>query len=165
MIAAGIAFALLSALALAGLAANRVPWQAKLVVIALVPAYGFLLWHGIYSQAGWPVAKNLPKRALLVSYVVDEPDSIYVWMIPEPESRLPFDYKPSDGEPRAYRLPYSRTEHGELEEAGKAQAQGQQVALELVGDGAGNPSRGTRIPKRYYRVYPFPTPLPPKEAP
>lgn len=159
MILAGIAFALLSALALAGLVANRVPWQAKLVVIALVPAYGFLLWHAFSSQAGWPVATHLPKQALLVSSVVQEPTAIYVWLIPEPPARLPFDYRPSDGEPRAYRIPYSRRQAAALQAAAAAQKRGARIGVSLVhGD-------GSHIPRTFFRPYDFRASLPSKEAP
>lgn len=160
MILAGVTASLLLGISLAALVANRIPWQTKLPLVIAGPAFGFLLWHGISSQAGWPVAKHLPKQALLVSSVTIEPKAIYVWLIPEPPGRLPFDYTPSDGEPRAYRLPYSREQQAALQQAAAAQAQGKHVQLRRVR----KQGSGTHIPRSLYRAYSFPAPLPPKEG-
>lgn len=135
-----LGFVLLSALLLWAVIYARGPWAIKLVLIVSVPAYAVVVLHSIEQWKGYPAAVSPPQGAALVAQLVDEPRSIYLWLIP-----------PGAERPRAYRIPYTRETH---EQAAKAQS------LLQTGHRVGfRRSRGR------YEAYDLPTPLPQKEAP
>src|SRR5574341_1594165 len=113
-----VGFVLLSALVLSTVIYARGPWLAKLVLILTVPAYGWFVWHSLEDWKGYPVPHAPPDRSVLVSSLVREPEWIYLWAVP-----------PEDEEPRAYRIPYTRTEHEDLQRAEAGQRGGVPQAI------------------------------------
>jgi hypothetical protein len=124
-------------------------------------AFTFVLWDALGSFSGWPTDSGPPDRAMLVASSVDEPKAIYVWVI-APSGHGPFVYRPDTGEPRAFRLPYSRELHEEIEKAAQMTARGQQVEIRRTTRNGQSGSSGHR-PSRSFRVYRLPPPAPPRK--
>jgi hypothetical protein len=131
-----VAFILLSALLCWMLIGARGKWWLKLATILIVPAFGIAVWAAISSYKGWPTADEPPEKAVLLCGAVHEPDAkrddpgvIYLWLAPLPEagaapSLNPFDYLSGGGEPRSYKLPYTRQLHDALNGAQAAAKDG-----------------------------------------
>ncbi len=116
-------------------------------------AFAFFAWRALGSFSGWPTSAHPPARALFLAASVDEPRWIYLWLVPERDGR-PFAHRGSAGEPRAYRLPYTRQLHEQLERAQRARAGGARVDLRR------EPLRAAgRAPGRF-RAYVLPPPQP-----
>lgn len=115
-----IGFTLLDALLLWVLvAAPRGWWSAKLAAIIVVVAFNFLVLHAQGTGDGYTLAGDPPPGKLIACNVV-EPSDIYLWVVPEKGTSSTFGYKPRQQEPRAYRVPYTRTLHAGCQAAQKA---------------------------------------------
>jgi hypothetical protein len=86
-------------------------FKAALTVSSLAMFATFYL--GYIAAMGWPVAAALPEKFKFLAAEVHEPDAdvgdqgyILLWARPTDER-----------DPRAYRLPYSRSLHEQMEEA------------------------------------------------
>lgn len=92
-------------------------WLTKTIFSGTAVAFGLAVWFALESYAGWPTTENLPKKFRLNWAVVNEPVAIYVWAsdVNPPERRW-FERKPTDS-PRAYQIPYSRSQHEQTEKA------------------------------------------------
>lgn len=150
---AGISFSILAGLLLWVVIWARGRWWIKLPLCVAVPAFGFLLWHAQGTFDGYPVRQSVPARALVVGSAVDEPNWIYLWLMVSSRSALPFDYKGAANEPRAYRIPYTRSEHEGLH-AAQERARGRPVELRRT------ERRGDGVPRSAVRFYVLPTPAP-----
>jgi hypothetical protein len=129
---AAATFLLLAVLLLWTVIYGRGPLLAKAVLVVLVPWWCFALWQAFLSFDGWPAERALPADAELVAYQVREPSAndegaIFLWVVASGDEGA-LTYRPS-GEPRAYRLPYSRQDHQQLENARRALAQGRIVKV------------------------------------
>lgn len=135
MIYEAVTFLILAALLLWSIIAGRGWWPAKAAAVVAVGVFTALIWASGSSFSGWPTTQSPPGRSQFVQGVIVEPDSlsgsqgaIYVWLLPQSSThRNPFSYDPSYGEPRAYKLPYSRALHQEVQGANQAVAQGKTV--------------------------------------
>ena len=147
------AFILLSAVLCLLLIGSKWRWWQKLALIVIVPAFGLIVWSSIESYKGWPTAAEPPGRSLVHWVLVREPDparndpgAIYVWLSPldeETSSRLnPLDYDSPPGDPRSYKLPYSRSLHKGMQRAKGMISQGRPVVLDLRGKGKGENGDG-----------------------
>ncbi len=134
-----ISFVVISALLLWAVIYARGPWAVKLALIFTVPVFGVVVWHSLESYRGWPANVSPPADASMVAQYVDEPNAIYLWLIP-----------PGEDKPRAYRIPYTRAAH---EQAAKAQ--------EIAKRGG---RAGFRKTRGVYVAYQLPPPLPPKSG-
>lgn len=112
-------------------------WLTKLALTVLLVGFALDVSRSLDSYAGWPTAEEMPDDAQLLGAIIREPTArvddsgaIYVWVRPlaPPESGL-LRETPSPDEPRAFRLPYSREMHEEMEAAMQAIRQGQPVGL------------------------------------
>lgn len=189
-----LGFILLSAVLCLLLIGSKWKWWQKLLLIVTVPSFGLAVWSSLGSYKGWPTTAAPPEKALVYWVLVREPEpargdpgAIFVWLTPVEEdasgSLNPLDYDSPGGEPRAYKLPYSRSLHQATETAKNIIGRGQPAVLELheprgeepPGDGeereGGRPSEGgqqgssPRNPgygENDIRVYPLPPALPPK---
>lgn len=149
-----VAFLCLAALTLWTVIGARGPWQAKLALIVVVTAYTFAVWHALGSFTGWPTTEPFPKRALYMSSVVVEPTAetkgaIYVWVIPPDKGGL-LEYRNSQSEPRAYRLPYTRPAHEQIQKANEMAAKGQRVELQ------GTARKNADVRRAPFRAYQLP---------
>ncbi len=148
-----VAFILLAALLCWMLIGAKGKWWLKLLTILIVPSFGLAVWASISSYKGWPTTDEPPEKALLVWGVVHEPDPrtgnpgvIYLWLTPIREDSggtlNPLGYESRNGEPRAYRLPYSRQLHDALTGAQAAAKEGRPM---MFGKGKrGRRSDGSR---------------------
>lgn len=109
-----LGFAALLLLALLALLASHWPvWLKGLLVVGVSALYFYA--SGVLDDVwGWPSGAALPARFVLVYSYVDEPagkrpGGIYLWLSPIEDGR-------ANGEPRAYRLPYSKTLHTQVAE-------------------------------------------------
>lgn len=158
--------ALLGLLLLWILVAARGPWWAKLGLIAAVPFVAATVWLALPSYAGWPTTSRPPADAQLVYGAAVEPDprtgsrgAIFLWLIPLHQAHGTLAYTPAADEPRAYRLPYSRELHEQLEQAKAAARRGAPVGVRRV--------RGTRREggsRGRYVIYRLPPPQPPRKT-
>lgn len=131
-----VGFVLLAGLLLWFVIGSRGKWYLKLPTIVFTLLFMFVVWYSLSSFSGWPTSQAPPKASYYLNGYVVEPDpvtnskgAIYVWLVPSKTDHGVLDYKPSQGEPRAYKLPYSRQLHKEIQEANQAIAHGQQVAF------------------------------------
>lgn len=151
-----IGFILLAALLCWMLIGAKGSWWLKLATILIVPAFGLAVWAAISSYKGWPTADEPPEKAVLIWGVVREPDprhddpgAIYLWLMPvreEGELDLnPFDYTAGGGEPRSYKMPYTRQLHDALTAAQAAAKEGRPM---MFGKGKRRGGRGHGVPGR-----------------
>lgn len=123
-----IAFLLIAGLLLWFVIGSRGAWWLKLPVVVGTCAFTFAVWDALGSFDGWATVREPPARALFVSAVVDEPDAIYVWLIAPLEPGV-LGYRPRAGEPRAFRLPYTRQLHEQVERGSRLTRKGRHVEL------------------------------------
>lgn len=127
--------------------------------IAAAVALSAGLWLAIPDTSGYPTAHQPPKTAALIWGTVDEPDPqsgdpghIYLWL------------DSGNGVPRAYRIPYTRQLHRQLQVALQQVKHGRPmtVAHASRSSASGHASnRGHQYGA--WRIYPQPPPgLPPK---
>lgn len=98
-------------------AGSRLPYLLRAGLVVLVCVSFFASWHLWRDVAGWPARAELPERFLFHAATIIEPDveksekgSIYVWATELTD----------DGPgvmPRAYRVPYLKSLHSQLQEA------------------------------------------------
>jgi hypothetical protein len=144
-----LSFIILGGILLWILVGAKGKWWLKFILIVFVPLMGVLIWQSIDSYLGWPTGEEPPERFVLLWGVVYEPNPqtgfegiIYVWGDPSVfldtnktetftfRYKDIFRYKPKEGEPRAYKMPYSRDLQEGLEEAKKKVAKGERVVME-----------------------------------
>jgi hypothetical protein len=144
-----IGFALVGGLLLWFVLGSRGPWWIKLPTIVATALFTFVVWGALDSFSGWPTAQVPPQHALLLGSSVDEPRAIYVWLL-APAAPGPLEYRPDSGEPRAYRLPYSRELHEQVDRASRLARTGQPVELKVM---QGRPrGRNARFLVRRYQL-------------
>ena len=183
-IAIPLGFLLLAAVLCWYIAHTKGRWPLKLFLTGFLALYSLETWQALGSYAGWPAAERMPQRALLLSATVREPNpskgdpgAIFLWVIPlNMDDPDPFSYTPVSGEPRAYRIPYSRSMHEQAAAASKAISQdGRPMLIErdgLQGGGAEGEGGGDGNGTTYgeddgggFRIRELPPPnLPPKDA-
>lgn len=173
---------------------KRWKWWLKLPLVILVPAFCLAVWWSIASYKGWPTTAELPQKSLVMSGIVrepepanDDPGAIYLWLVPfdESASSNPLDYQAPRGEPRSFKLPYSRPMHKAVNRAMKMVSQGKHPILDRSGkprgegedgeegdgeEGDGGPGGGRRgygydRDRVDFQVYDLPPPHPPIKAP
>lgn len=112
-----LAYSFLLSLLLLSLLYSRWHWTAKLVFVILVPA-SCLLGYNTWRQAqGWPSHTLVPARFMLNGAIVEEPDpenatkgGIFLWLTDLDQDQL-------GSEPRAYRIPYDKKLHVDVQQA------------------------------------------------
>lgn len=149
--------------------ATKGSWLIKLFLIIAVPIFGIAVWRSLDSYLGWPTPEQLPEKFILLwaevrepNPKVGEPGKICLWTYSYKESKDgdspgAFDYRPSVGEPRAYKLPYSRLLHQQAEQAKEMIKGGKIVVFQRKkgkgrgggeGEGEGEEGEGTDQPGR-----------------
>lgn len=144
LVAAG-SFASVCAVALWLLIGGRGAWLQKLPLVVLLPLLAFALYGAYKDSQGWPADRRPPDDATLVWGEVHEPTSIYLWL------------QSGDGRPRAYRVPYTRQLHRQVDEATAARQRGERVGVRRARGGGGQ-SAGSRSRYVFHRL---PPPMPP----
>lgn len=142
-------------------ASTKRRWVVKGVLTLFMTFYSLEVHDALDSYSGWPAAEAMPQRALLLSATVREPNpskndlgAIFLWVVPlGQDDPGPFAYRPISGEPRAYKLPYSRDMHEQASQAMTAmQRDGRPILIERgarpggaegEGEGAGGGNRTT----------------------
>lgn len=131
------------------LAYTKGRWAVKGFLTVFLIFYSLETYRALPSYSGWPARETMPQRALLLHAVVREPNpskhdpgAIFLWVVPlGQDDPGPFSYRPVSGEPRAYKLPYSRSMHEQSARAMKAMQQnGRPILIErggTAGDGEG----------------------------
>ncbi len=109
VIGLSLAYAALGVLALVGVARTRWPWPLKSAVIVLASLAYVGVFFGTKGLLGWSTPDPLPARfQVLWARTVDpdpasgNPGAVHLWLETLGDDNLPA------GEPRAYRLPFSR---------------------------------------------------------
>ena len=86
--------------------------KKKAFLFAFIPLTLFLVGSTLYTYSnllGYPTEQELPKKFLVVSFVIDEPEAIYLWTIRHRKDI-----------PRSYQIPYTKETHKKLVKARKA---------------------------------------------
>jgi hypothetical protein len=111
LVALSFAYAFLAALLLLALAYGRLPMWCKLGLVLVSLGFYWVSYQGWSESQGWPSNKPFPKRFLLHSAVIEEPDSdlgtkgrIFVWAS-DLDGNVPADT------PRAYVIGYDQRLH------------------------------------------------------
>jgi hypothetical protein len=156
-IAIPIAFIILSAVLCWLVISLKGKWWIKLILILIVPSFGLAVWKSLSSYQGWPTSTEIPEKALFLQGIVREPEpddgdpgAIYLWLLPlSPEVldvKTFLDFRGKLGEPRAYKLPYSRGMHQAVLKAQSMAAKGKPAVMQRGGkpgkgdgDGDGTP--------------------------
>lgn len=153
-----VAMTLLDALLLWAVVRTRGWWVPKAIAIVVVLAFNFVLISAAGNGTGWPASAGIPDGSRLIACDVVEPNAIYFWVVPEtPPGR--FGYRWIAGEPKAYRLPYSREMHSQCQSAQKALMHGGDVHVRRT-TGRAHAPRGHSVGR--YHLYLVPQSLPPK---
>lgn len=104
----------------------RGKWWLKLLAIFVTFSFSFLLFNAMDSYKGWASADTIPKQSQFVAGIVSQPSPlnnnqgiIYLWVIPLESNHNIFDYQSKSGEPRAYKVPYSKSLENVITEAQK----------------------------------------------
>lgn len=169
---------------------KRWKWWLKLPLVVLVPAFCLAVWWSIASYKGWPTTAELPDKSFVISGIVREaepahgdPGAIYLWLVPfavKPDFN-PLGYDAPKGEPRSYKLKYSRTLHNAVNKAMGMINRGKPVVLDRSGkphgegngepgdgepgDGNGQPGYASDPDRLDFQVYELPPPHPPLKEP
>lgn len=124
-----LAFVIIAALTLWVVIGCKGYWWLKLIMVSLSIFFSISLWHSLISLQGWPTPQTMPEKFEVKWLDVKEPNQktggkgcIYVWAINlEPDSSpvgttapllgVQLHSKEKSGEPRLYKLPYSREMH------------------------------------------------------
>ncbi len=111
-------YAALTLLLLYLLIGGRLPWPARAGLVLLFSGAYFGSWLLWQDLAGWPARAVLPDRFLFHAASITEPDvekaepgSIYLWLTELRDEEGPI------AKPRAYRVPYLKSLHSEVQEA------------------------------------------------
>lgn len=165
-------FAVLAAILLWFILGSKGKWWAKVPLIIIVPYLGFLTHQIPDTYKGWPTVSNPPVTSTFIGGIVEEPDAvtdsegaIYLWLIPVrgTTSDHGLGYESKNGEPRAYRVPYTRQLHKQVEQAKAEAKRGNAVGVKIIRT---SPKRqGQKVPKFLIRFYNLPPGLPPKALP
>ncbi len=123
------AYAALAALLLVLCLRTRLPPAVKAGAVVVVSAFYVVTYFAFHGITGWAAERALPERFRLVAAVVDEPKSIYLWVLPLDDSTT---------EPRSYRIPYESQLHAEVDTAVQRMHRGQAQL------GQRRPSSGSR---------------------
>ena len=193
-----LGFILLAALLCWWIIGTKGAWWKKLLAILLVPTFGIAVWRALPSYLGWPTPDRLPDKSLLLWAAVREPEpkaedpgAIYLLLRPlaekEKSGMVLLDYAEPKGEPRLYKMPYSRKMHEAMQSAEGMIRDGKPVVLDMTGgaQGAGNGRPGQGRPggpgggpggegsngyggdpdRRDPQIYELPPPHPPEKRP
>ena len=119
-------------------------WWAKGVMIAASLWFGFTLFHSMHNFMGWPTLDSIKQsRSQIIFFQIrepskkfDDPGAIYIWARimrdKEEPNELTFAqlldpmhlFKYTDTRaPRAFKLPYTKETHKQLEDLAKDQKQ------------------------------------------
>jgi hypothetical protein len=158
-----LAYVIIVSLLLWTVIATRGTWWFKAAVILFCLLFSVVLWRSLEGLQGWPVEAAMPERFEVKWTLTEEPDKkggrpgvIYVWARDlDPRASATTDFprslvrKVSGGEPRVYRLPYSRPLHEQAEEirehimgGGRFFASMTRTGLSATGERGGRRSRG-----------------------
>jgi hypothetical protein len=155
-------------------------WKWKLALILIVPAFGLAVWSALSSYKGWPTTEKAPKKVIVYSVMIREPDpehggggAIFILAKPFEEKKAgslnPLKYATPGGEPRLYQMPYTRPLHEELDQAKDALQEGRLVVLETEGknpQGRPEENGGFNPPEnRNFKIYVLPPPHQPGKLP
>lgn len=132
-----------------GTATSR--WWVSAAVIVALPAISFAVWQAARPPKGWPTTTTPPRQAQFQWGVVREPEpdnpgEIDLWLIP-----------PGSEQPRAYRVPYTRQLHKQVQGATQAVKAGVRVGVRKVA------KRGGANSKARFTFYRLPPPAPPSK--
>lgn len=113
---------------------SRLHWFIKAALIVMSLFLGAGSYYAYREARGWPVSMPLPEKFQLISALVNEPSnkqpgSIIVWLV-----------TPSDPEPRAVRLPYSKPMHKLVQQSRAKGEKGQESHLARKSKGPVRPS-------------------------
>lgn len=106
-------------------------WRVVSAGIVAMVAVNLGLLHAKPDLSGY-AAHREPPEGQLIGCLVEEPSWVYLWML--------------EGQPRAYRVAYSRELHAVCETSKKAIAQGVPVGLGRARGRSGHPIRGRYVP-------------------
>jgi hypothetical protein len=117
-----LAYAALLLLVLLALLWSRWPRWLKTGLVLAVSALYFFGYEVVGAVLGLPNPGPLPERFVMVSSLVQEPTqstpgTIFLWVRPMEEGK-------AAGEPRAYRVPYQRPLHEQINEGVKKGREG-----------------------------------------
>ena len=147
MILLAVIFFALCAVTGALLSARGSLFGLRVLFVLCVPAVAFAIWQAAQPPTGWPATATPPKLAEFQWGIVHEPDQlthdpgwIVLWLTPPGETR-----------PRAYRVPYTRQLHKQVEGATGVVKQGGRVAIRRV---ALRKAAYNKTPKMVFYVLP-----------
>lgn len=152
-VAIPIAYTLLAALLCWHIISAKGGKWLKVIVFVVTLGFSFMIWRALSSYQGWPTAAETPEKALLIQAIVREPDekagdqgAIYLWLLPlsDEVNDIPslLEYPGIRGEPRAYKMPYSREMHEGVNRAQGMMRAGKPVVMRR----GGKPGRGSGQP-------------------
>ncbi len=146
-----IFFCILISVLLWSIIGGRGHWSIKTLIIPLCVWYSIAIGVTIVSVFGWPADSQVPEK-FEVHYILVQPPSkqtgsdgnIYLWLI-DLENKDEFSlfnlYNSIEGEPRAYRVEYSKKLHQRLNEVLEGLRKGERFMGER-GKGIGKAGQG-----------------------
>jgi len=133
-----ISFLIISAILLWFTIELKGKFLLKVFMVALAGLWTVVLLVALNSYQGWPTTEPMPDKFLVHWVKIDEPSkrtkepgAIYLWVTsksPESDHFLSFlGYQAGEGEPRAYKVPYSKGKHKQLQKVMKMLKKGKPV--------------------------------------
>jgi hypothetical protein len=111
----------------------RGKWAVKLAAIVAMPLFAYTVHQALAYRTGWPTSDTPPKSAKFMAGVILEPREIDLWLM-------------VGDKPRAFKVPYSRQLHKQVDQANAAAKQGVPVGVRQ------RRSNGQRARYVFYRL-------------
>jgi hypothetical protein len=170
----GITFLVLATVLGIILTKTNISWWFKTILIIMVLWYSVALAAVPSHLGGWAKhVEMIPENSTIVSYKIIEPKAIYFWIIEDarietsranPKEMLK---EIRNKEPRAYKIPYDKEIHKQLEETEKQRKKGKKGVLRWQKNKSkeirGNTKDGPQSPRGKFQIFNFSSLLPSKD--
>ena len=81
--------------------------KRKVILIFFIPIMFMLLASTVHTYTellGYPTVRNLPEKFFVLTHLIDEPKTIYLWIL-EKQTKIPV----------AHQIPYDKKKHEQLD--------------------------------------------------
>ena len=79
--------------------------------------------HTYTELLGYPTARTLPEKFFVLTHLIDEPKTIYLWVL-EKEAKVPV----------AHKIPYNKKQHEQLDNLQKEIEDGEKAVIQGLTD-------------------------------
>lgn len=121
-------------------------WYLKLTMLLTSVLLGIFIWKDLNTYKGWAYDVTWKQmegqKATLLAFEAKEPNSIWLWIIPQATNKSIFAYRPWPGEPISLHLPYRRSAAQQLNNLKKDQNGRSEIIFISLGSNGSRTSGG-----------------------